>query len=123
MALTDKQQQFILEYLVDFNGTQAAIRAGYAKSGAHTEAYRLLRDAEIARRIAELGQQTADELGMTRAYVLSRLKDVIDRSIEGAQKVNSKGEPVFDADGKPVIEWSPSGAKGGLELLAKIRRS
>jgi hypothetical protein len=29
MALTDKQQRFVAEYLVDLNATQAAIRAGY----------------------------------------------------------------------------------------------
>jgi len=34
MALTDKQQRFFTEYLVDLNATQAAIRAGHAKSGA-----------------------------------------------------------------------------------------
>ena len=28
-GLTDKQQQFVKEYLVDFNGVQAAYRAGY----------------------------------------------------------------------------------------------
>lgn len=29
MALTDKQAAFVREYLIDFNATQAAIRAGY----------------------------------------------------------------------------------------------
>ena len=33
-TLTAKQQRFIDEYLVDYNGTQAAIRAGYAVSSA-----------------------------------------------------------------------------------------
>ena len=28
--LTDKQQRFVAEYLVDLNATQAAIRAGYS---------------------------------------------------------------------------------------------
>ena len=28
--LTPKQQQFVREYLIDFNATQAAIRAGYS---------------------------------------------------------------------------------------------
>ena len=29
--LTDKQKQFVEEYLVDLNATQAAIRAGYSE--------------------------------------------------------------------------------------------
>ena len=35
MKLTVKQQRFIEEYLVDFNATQAAIRAGYNKKSAN----------------------------------------------------------------------------------------
>ncbi|MDD2164885.1 terminase small subunit, partial [Glaesserella parasuis] len=29
--LTDKQQRFVEEYLIDLNATQAAIRAGYSE--------------------------------------------------------------------------------------------
>jgi phage terminase small subunit len=29
--MTPKQQQFVKEYLVDLNATQAAIRAGYSR--------------------------------------------------------------------------------------------
>ena len=35
MKLTHKQQRFIDEYLIDFNATQAAIRAGYSKDTAN----------------------------------------------------------------------------------------
>jgi phage terminase small subunit len=60
-AMTRRQQQFISEYLVDLNGTQAAIRAGYAAPSAAVAAARLLRDAkvgaEIARRMAERGRR------------------------------------------------------------------
>lgn len=34
VKLTAKQQMFINEYLIDFNATQAAIRAGYSESTA-----------------------------------------------------------------------------------------
>jgi len=34
MALTPKQAQFVIEYLVDLNATQAAIRAGYSEDTA-----------------------------------------------------------------------------------------
>lgn len=36
--LTAKQSQFVEEYLIDLNATQAAIRAGYADSTAHKQA-------------------------------------------------------------------------------------
>ena len=36
MALTDKQEMFCREYLVDLNATQAAIRAGYSDKTARS---------------------------------------------------------------------------------------
>lgn len=40
--LTDKEKLFIIEYLVDFNATQAAIAAGYSKKSARQLAARML---------------------------------------------------------------------------------
>ncbi|MDH4230287.1 MAG: terminase small subunit [Nitrospirota bacterium] len=40
--LTDKERAFVREYPLDCNATKAAIRAGYAESGARTEGSRLL---------------------------------------------------------------------------------
>ena len=51
MELTGKQQLFVLEYIKDFNATQAAIRAGYAKSGARVQGVRLLANANIQNQI------------------------------------------------------------------------
>lgn len=42
MALTDKQQRFVAEYLVDRNATQAAMRAGYSEKTAQQQGSRLL---------------------------------------------------------------------------------
>ena len=36
--LTDKQEAFCLEYLIDLNATQAAIRAGYSEKTAASQA-------------------------------------------------------------------------------------
>lgn len=46
-ALTPKQWRFVNEYLVDFNGKQAACRAGYAKRSAASSASRLLAQPEV----------------------------------------------------------------------------
>lgn len=42
MTLTQRQQMFVDEYLVDLNGKQAAIRAGYSPKTAEVQASRLL---------------------------------------------------------------------------------
>ena len=55
--LTAKQQRFCDEYLIDLNGTQAAIRAGYSPKTATQAAARLLTNVKvqeyIAKRMAE----------------------------------------------------------------------
>ena len=45
--LTMKQARFVEEYLVDLNGKQAAIRAGYSAKAAEVQASRLLNFAKV----------------------------------------------------------------------------
>lgn len=45
--LTVKQNAFVIEYLLDYNATKAAIRAGYSKRSAEVTGHRLLRNAKI----------------------------------------------------------------------------
>lgn len=54
MALNPKQDRFCREYVIDLNGTQAAIRAGYSKKTANEQAGRLLVNVSIQNRIKEL---------------------------------------------------------------------
>lgn len=54
MALTDKQELFCAEYIVDFNATQAAIRAGYSEKTAYNIGWENVRKREIQERIKQL---------------------------------------------------------------------
>jgi phage terminase small subunit len=71
--LTAKQERFVLEYLVDFNGAQAAIRAGYSQKGARQAAYRLLSNDYISQCIEEKAQAHSQRLGLQRDDVISAL--------------------------------------------------
>ena len=46
-SLTGKQQLFVSEYLIDFNATQAAIRAGYSVKTAEVMGSKLLKNPRI----------------------------------------------------------------------------
>ncbi|NQT73564.1 MAG: terminase small subunit [Chloroflexi bacterium] len=52
--LTDRQERFCQEYIIDNNATQAYIRAGYAVNGATVNASRLLAKDNVQERIQEL---------------------------------------------------------------------
>lgn len=53
VKLTDKQERFIDEYLIDLNATQAAIRAGYSKHTAKDIGCQNLAKLYIAEAISE----------------------------------------------------------------------
>jgi phage terminase small subunit len=87
MALTDKQQRFVAEYLIDLNASQAAIRAGYAKAGARTEGARLLANADIAALIKERQASVAEKAEWTAADRLAALKRISDAAEKADPRV------------------------------------
>ena len=57
--LSEKQACFVREYVVDFNGTQAAIRSGYSERGADVQASRMLGNVKVQAALREI---TADRV-------------------------------------------------------------
>lgn len=76
MPLTDKQEMFCREYLVDLNATQAAIRAGYSVKTANRIAAQNLSKIDIQNRIAELKTKRNEDVGINADYVLRRLVEI-----------------------------------------------
>lgn len=70
MPLSDKQKMFCEQYLVDFNATQAAIRAGYSKHTARGQGQRLLTKAAIQKYIQGKQQKIADKFEITQEKIL-----------------------------------------------------
>lgn len=75
--LTDKQRAFAIEYVKDFNGTQAAIRAGYSKNGANVAAVRLLSNATIREILGELILTASNEGIATLEEALQMATDIM----------------------------------------------
>lgn len=76
MALTDKQERFCQEYLIDLNATQAAIRAGYSTKTAQEQSSRLLSNVIIQNRIAELKEQLSETTQITQIQVIKEIAKV-----------------------------------------------
>ncbi|OZB90069.1 terminase small subunit [Paenibacillus sp. XY044] len=99
MALTDKQMNFVNEYMKDMNGTAAYLRAGYkcTEEAARRAASRLLTNVDV---MSEIGQRTdkmQEESGMSVQWVLDQYKEIIE--------TNLKADPAV--------------AKGALDSVAK----
>jgi phage terminase small subunit len=78
--LTTKQAQFVKEYLVDLNGTQAAIKCGYSPKTAVKQASRLLTNADIKNAIQSEMDKRAKKTNITAEYVLNGIKDTIEKA-------------------------------------------
>lgn len=75
MALNDKQLAFVREYLVDFNATQAAIRAGYSRKTAGSQGHDLLKKPEVQAALNEFRSKAAQETETDIRWVRQRLKE------------------------------------------------
>ncbi len=76
MKLTAKQQKFCEEYIVDLNGTQAAIRAGYSKRSAQVQAVENLSKPIIQSVISELKKKLSEKTGITAERVLREYEKI-----------------------------------------------
>lgn len=71
--LTAKQKRFCDEYLIDMNGTQAAIRAGYSEKTANEQAAQLLAKLSVSEYISERREKLSKKLEITQERVLEEL--------------------------------------------------
>lgn len=62
MALTEKQKRFVEEYVMDYNATQAALRAGYSERTASTSGYRNTKNDEIQVEIKKKQKEMREQL-------------------------------------------------------------
>ena len=91
MGLTKKQQAFVIEYVKDFNGTQAAIRAGYSENTAAVIASENLTKPNITEAIENY---FADKI-MSANEVLYHLTEVARGDI--GELITHYGEPDLES--------------------------
>lgn len=118
-ALENKRhERFCQEYVVDYNGAQAAIRAGYKEKSARSQASDLLTNPNILTRIRELQHEQVERLAVTQDFVVLQLIDTYNCCREAT--------PVreFDRDSGEWVEtgmyqFDSKGALRALELIGK----
>jgi phage terminase small subunit len=97
VKLSAKEFQFCQEYLIDLNGTQAAIRAGYSQKTAAVIAYENLRKPHIAACIGELMKERTKRVQWDADKMFTALAGEADADIADLYDENN----CF----KPVREW------------------
>ena len=118
VALTEKQKKFCKEYVIDYNGTQAAIRAGYSEKTAKVQASQLLREEKILTTIKNLQKEQMQELCLCEEKVIKDLCSILIRCMSA--------EPVMEWDYEEhdyvktgEYQFDSKGALKVIELLGK----
>lgn len=103
MQLTTKQAQFVEEYLVDLNATQAAIRSGYSEETAQQQGSRLLLNVVVGKAIADAMAQRSVRTRVTADRVLTELARIGFSDIRSvvAWRANVAETGEEDEDGEP----------------------
>lgn len=90
-GLTERDKRFIAEYLRDLNGKQAAMRVGYAGSGAASQARRLLAQEPVATAVEKANVARSEKKRITADRVMEEL-----------------GRMAF-SNMRDYVEWGPEG--------------
>lgn len=143
-ALSAKQQRFAEEYCIDFNGTQAAIRAGYARRSAQVAGSRQLLNDMVTEKIWQRMEVLSQVAGVRAKRILQEigyiafadirelfdkagsplpLQDVAEKTRRAVASFRVTERAVKDSKGNDVVErvftvrmWDKNRA---LDMLAK----
>lgn len=85
MALTQKQERFVAEYLVDLNATAAAKKAGYSHKRASEIGYQLLQKTTVQDAIQKAIQDRNHRTEVDQDYVIGKLREIADMKASDAQ--------------------------------------
>jgi phage terminase small subunit len=116
--LTPRHQRFVAQYLIDLNGSQAAIRAGYAPRSAARYGVKLLRHPGIAAAVSQELAAREEKARITGDRVLqeygrmafANMRDFADWGRNGVTL--REQSDLSEADAAAVAEILPSDANG-----------
>jgi phage terminase small subunit len=82
IALTPRQRAFCKEYIVDFNGSAAAVRAGYATTYADRQAHQLLKHKGVSAFIDYLTASKAQKImSVDPDYVIQGIVEIVQKEV------------------------------------------
>lgn len=146
IEITQKQKDFAREYIIDFNGYQAAVRSGHNDKSAAVAASRMLSHPNVILYLKELMEERAGRVNLTQDMVVKELMDIAfcdvkdfycditgellqphelnDRAAKATASFKSTIVSIDQRDGKPketerIDEYKRSDKLKALELLGK----
>lgn len=119
LKLTDKQELFCQEYMIDLNATQASKRAGYSEKTAQKIGSENLSKPLVQEKIAQLMGERIESTKIDAEWVLKRAVEFHDKCSQASKVTTRDGTPVLDDDGKPIYSFEHTGVGKALEIIGK----
>jgi hypothetical protein len=124
--LCPRRELFCQEYIVDLNAKRAYQRVYECDDAtAETNGPRLLRIAQVKKRVDELLEERAERTMITADYVLATIRDTVQRCRQARPVLDMWGKQVFipDPQGGPLLvpayTFQPKEVLKGCELLLR----
>jgi phage terminase small subunit len=127
--LDPKRRRFVEEYAVDWNATQAAIRAGYSAKTAQQQGSRLLLNVVVQAALGEIMQERAERCKITVDDAIAELTKLGFANMLDYMRIGEDGDPFVDlsaltkAKAAGLIEFTCEDFKDGRgEDARDVRR-
>ena len=110
--LTQKQKRFIEEYLIDFNGTAAAVRAGYRENTAKTTAHENMTKHYIYAEIQSRIEAMTNKADITKERILLEMRRLALFDVRSLYDENGHPLPVH------LLSDDAAAAINGLDVVS-----
>ena len=126
--MTQKQERFVQEYLLDMNAKQAAMRAGYAESTASKKAALWVGKSRCLcpKNMRHVWDAVHTELKarnerikLDADWVLFKAREIVERCMQDVRPCVVQGKQQQDTNGNLLYTFDASGALRALELIGK----
>jgi phage terminase small subunit len=101
LPLNDAQEAFCQHYRLCFNATRAAIEAGYSPRSAASQGQRLLRNAKVVARLAQLARATSRRVGLEADDVIQEAMRIAFSDMGDFASWGADGVRLKDSDELP----------------------
>lgn len=81
-TLTLRERRFVAEYMLDFNATKSAIRAGYSEKSAYAAGPELTKKPRLAAAITEAFAERSARTKVDTDWVVQQLRELYARCLE-----------------------------------------
>ena len=103
--LTEKQKAFCREYVIDFNASQAALRAGFSKKNHEHIGWELLQKTTVQRYLKKLTVEQEEKAEISVQNIISDLTRIKKDCLNAEKPKHAEAIKVLELLGKHLGMW------------------